>query len=67
MSTEVVVPKVLKTTHSQKNYGVSIVNAEDFWQEGYKGQEVNIAVIDSGFDYHVNGKRGRIWSMQLLT
>ncbi|MES9699972.1 MULTISPECIES: S8 family peptidase [Bacillus] len=67
MSTEVVVPKVLKTTHSQKNYGISIVNAEDFWQEGYKGQGVNIAVIDSGCDYHEELNRNIIDVFNLTT
>lgn len=31
-----------------KNYGVSLINAPDFWKQGYKGQGTVVAVIDTG-------------------
>lgn len=30
------------------NYGVDLINARSFWDRSYKGQGINVAVIDSG-------------------
>lgn len=32
------------------NYGVSLINAPTLWKHGFKGEGINIAVIDSGID-----------------
>ncbi|MBD8591431.1 MULTISPECIES: S8 family peptidase [Peribacillus] len=49
---QVIFPKLTKKTSVKFNYGISLVNAESFWKAGYKGQGVNVAVIDSGCSFH---------------
>lgn len=67
MYNEVIVPKVFKGTYEKRNYGIGIINAEAYWEEGYKGQGVNIAVIDSGCDYHEELNRNIIDVYNLTT
>lgn len=46
-------PKILipnYTRSSFDNYGVSLINAPAFWDRSFKGQGINIAVIDTGCD-----------------
>ena len=31
-------------------YGVSIVQADEVWNQGFKGQGVTVCVIDTGLD-----------------
>ncbi|MGN5653910.1 S8 family peptidase [Bacillus sp. Brlt_9] len=67
MNNEVIVPKVLKGTYEKRNYGIGVINAEAYWEEGYKGQGVNIAVIDSGCDFHEELNRNIIDVYNLTT
>lgn len=41
-------PSYTRLTSTEFNYGVSLINAPDFWEKGIEGKGVNIAVIDSG-------------------
>ncbi|MEX0267734.1 S8 family serine peptidase [Leptolyngbyaceae cyanobacterium UHCC 1019] len=43
------------------DWGVNLINAPEAWAQGYTGQGVIVAVIDSGVDYTHPDLAGRIW------
>jgi trimeric autotransporter adhesin len=43
------------------DWGVNLINAPEVWAQGYTGQGVIVAVIDSGVDYTHPDLAGRIW------
>jgi hypothetical protein len=44
------------------NWGLDLVNAPAAWAQGFTGEGVTVAVIDSGVDYHHPDLFGNIWS-----
>ena len=44
-----------------KKAGLTQVNAPQVWRQGYMGQGVVIAVIDSGVNYHHTGLADHLW------
>lgn len=42
-------------------YGVLKVNADDVWALGYEGQDVIVAVLDTGVNYNHNDLSGNMW------
>jgi len=43
------------------NWGLNGVNAPEAWAQGYTGQGVVVAVVDSGVDYNHSDLSGNIW------
>lgn len=43
------------------NWGVDMVNAPEVWAKGYTGQDIIVAVVDSGVDYNHEDLRDNIW------
>jgi subtilisin family serine protease len=43
------------------NWGLDIVNAPEVWAQGYTGQGVVVAVVDTGVDYTHPDLAGNIW------
>jgi|GEM_PF-968057 len=43
------------------DWGVNLINAPEAWAQGYTGQGVIVAVIDTGVDYTHPDLAGRIW------
>jgi hypothetical protein len=43
------------------NWGLDGVNAPEAWAQGYTGQGVVVAVVDSGVDYNHSDLSGNIW------
>lgn len=50
------VPPVDKTT-----WGVEWVNAPEVWAQGYTGENITVAVVDTGVDYTHPDLAGNIW------
>ncbi|NEQ44310.1 MAG: S8 family serine peptidase [Leptolyngbya sp. SIOISBB] len=48
-------------TTSNQWWNNEMVNAPDAWAQGYTGQNVTVAVIDSGVDIYHEDLRGNIW------
>lgn len=44
------------------DWGLDLINAPDVWQQGYTGNGITVAVIDSGIDYNHPELQGKIWS-----
>ncbi|NET26741.1 S8 family serine peptidase [Okeania sp. SIO1I7] len=44
------------------NWDVEAINAPEVWSQGYTGQGIVVAVIDSGVDYNHFDLAGNIWS-----
>jgi subtilisin family serine protease len=44
------------------NWGLDMINAPEVWQHGITGQDVVVAVIDSGVDYFHSDLDSNIWS-----
>ena len=45
-----------------KNWGADAVNAPEVWAQGYTGQGVVVAVLDTGVDYNHNDLKNNIWT-----
>lgn len=43
------------------NWGLDMVNAPEVWAQGYTGQGVLVAVVDTGVDYNHIDLSGNIW------
>jgi hypothetical protein len=43
------------------DWGVNMVNAPEVWEQGYTGQDVIVAVIDTGVDYNHPDLDANIW------
>jgi len=43
------------------DWGLDLINAPDVWHQGYTGEGVTVAVIDSGVDYNHPELQDRIW------
>ena len=43
------------------NWGLDMVNAPEAWDQGYTGQGVVVAVLDTGVDYNHSDLNGNIW------
>jgi subtilisin len=44
------------------NWGADLVNAPEAWANGYTGQGVVVAVIDTGVDYNHDDLKNNIWT-----
>lgn len=45
-----------------KDWGADAVNAPEVWEEGYTGEGVVVAVLDSGVDYNHDDLKNNIWT-----
>ena len=45
-----------------KNSGADAVNAPEVWEQGYTGEGVVVAVLDTGVDYNHNDLEDNIWT-----
>jgi subtilisin family serine protease len=43
------------------NWGLDMINAPEVWQEGFTGEGIVVAVIDSGVDYNHSDLDDNIW------
>lgn len=43
------------------DWGLDLVKAPEVWQEGFTGQDVVVAVIDSGIDYNHPELQNKVW------
>lgn len=43
------------------DWGRDMINAPEVWAQGYTGQGIVVAVIDTGVDYHHSDLDGNIW------
>lgn len=44
------------------NWGLDMINAPEVWQNGYTGNGIIVAVIDTGVDYNHNDLKNNIWT-----
>jgi subtilisin family serine protease len=44
------------------NWGADLVKAPEVWAKGYTGQDVVVAVLDTGVDYNHDDLKGNIWT-----
>lgn len=44
------------------NWGLDMINAPEVWQQGYTGQGVTVAVIDTGVDANHQDLKNNIWT-----
>lgn len=44
-----------------ENWGLDLINAPEVWQQGFTGQDITVAVIDSGVDYNHPELQNNIW------
>lgn len=49
------------TFGGQNDWNINMVNAPEAWAQGYTGQGVIVAVLDTGVDYNHPDLAGRIW------
>ncbi|MCJ8278531.1 MAG: S8 family serine peptidase, partial [Rivularia sp. ALOHA_DT_140] len=45
-----------------KDWGADAVNAPEVWEQGYTGEGVVVAVLDSGVDYNHDDLKNNIWT-----
>ncbi|AFY53481.1 subtilisin-like serine protease [Rivularia sp. PCC 7116] len=45
-----------------KNWGADAVNAPEVWEQGYTGEGVVVAVLDTGVDYTHDDLKNNIWT-----
>ena len=45
-----------------KDWGADAVNAPEVWEEGYTGEGVVVAVLDTGVDYNHDDLKNNIWT-----
>ncbi|MEB3214910.1 MAG: S8 family peptidase [Nostocales cyanobacterium 94392] len=45
-----------------KNWGADAVNAPEVWEQGYTGEGVVVAVLDTGVDYNHDDLKNNIWT-----
>ncbi|MBV6628123.1 MAG: S8 family serine peptidase [Rivularia sp. (in: Bacteria)] len=45
-----------------KSWGADAVNAPEVWQQGYTGEGVVVAVLDTGVDYNHDDLKNNIWT-----
>jgi subtilisin family serine protease len=50
--------------YGSNNWGLDRINAREVWSRGIKGQDVVVAVVDSGVDYTHPALRNNIWVNQ---
>lgn len=43
-------------------YNVSLVRAPDVWEDGYTGQDIVVAVLDTGVNYNHQDLQNRMWT-----
>ncbi|HEY9800904.1 MAG TPA: S8 family peptidase [Leptolyngbyaceae cyanobacterium] len=44
------------------NWGLDMIKAPEAWEQGYTGEGVTVAVIDTGVDYNHQDLRNNIWT-----
>ena len=47
-----------------KDWGADAVNAPEVWEQGYTGEGVVVAVLDTGVDYNHDDLKNNIWTNQ---
>ena len=47
---------------SGKEWGADAVNAPEVWEQGYTGEGVVVAVVDTGVDYNHDDLKNNIWT-----